>query len=265
MLRSFRSKAQIIFQNPDSSLNPHRTIGAAIERALYLHSRVPRKERRVRVEALLDQVGLPTGFVDRYPHQISGGEKQRVGIARALATSPSFVLCDEPTSALDVSVQATVLNVLAELREQKGLSYLFISHDLSVVAHISDRIAVLYSGRIVETGAVADLLQPPYHPYTEALLSAIPDPDPFHKKSSRVTLPTDVHASSGESLGCPFSSRCPRKIGQICDVEQPPEQELAHGHIIACHIPSDELEEVQRQEKTVHVIGNLVETDAHGH
>ena len=245
-LRKFRSQAQIVFQNPDSSLNPRRTIGAAIARALTLHTHVPRAERKARVEALLDRVGLPAGFAERYPHQLSGGEKQRVGIARALATRPSFVLCDEPTSALDVSVQATVLNVLAELREQEGLSYLFISHDLSVVAHISDRIAVMYSGRIVETGTVADVLRPPYHPYTEALLSAIPDPDPASGASGRITLPTDKNPGGVGGTGCPFHGRCPRRIGRICDMEPPPERELSDGQMIACHIPLHELEAAQR-------------------
>jgi peptide/nickel transport system ATP-binding protein len=244
-LRDFRSNVQIIFQNPDSSLNPRRTVGAAIQRALTLHSSVPRKERQARVEALLDRVGLPGGFAERYPHQLSGGEKQRVGIARALATSPSLIICDEPTSALDVSVQATVLNVLAELREREGLSYIFISHDLSVVAHISDRIAVMYSGRIVEIGAVADILSPPYHPYTEALLSAIPDPDPIRKSVGRIVLPAEVLQIERGSSGCPFNSRCPRRIGTICDVEPPPTQLVAPGHTIACHIPSDELKAAQ--------------------
>ena len=261
-LRGFRSQAQIVFQNPDSSLNPRRTVGAAIERALTLHARVPRAERRGRVEALLDRVGLPKGFAERYPHQLSGGEKQRVGIARALATRPSFVLCDEPTSALDVSVQATVLNVLAELREQEGLSYLFISHDLSVVAHISDRIAVMYSGRIVETGVVADVLRAPYHPYTEALLSAIPDPDPGSDKPGRITLPTDVLTGGGDRPGCPFHGRCPRRIGRVCDVEPPPEQELSGGHMIACHIPLRELEAAQRPSQAEALPVRAAEADA---
>jgi peptide/nickel transport system ATP-binding protein len=261
-LRRFRSQAQIVFQNPDSSLNPRRTVGAAIERALTLHARVPRAERKGRVESLLDRVGLPKGFAERYPHQLSGGEKQRVGIARALATRPRFVLCDEPTSALDVSVQATVLNVLADLREQEGLSYLFISHDLSVVAHISDRIAVMYSGRIVETGTVAETLRAPYHPYTEALLSAIPDPDPTSERPDRITLPTDVLPSGGDRAGCPFKARCPRRIGQICDVEPPPEQEMPGGHMIACHIPLGDLEAAQPPSDEKAMSEHLPEADA---
>lgn len=239
-LNAFRRQAQIIFQNPDSSLNPRRTAGDAIARAVKLHTNVPARDRRKHVEDLLDRVGLPRAYYDRYPHQLSGGEKQRIGIARALATNPKMVVCDEPVSALDVSVQATVLNLLGDLRDQFALSYLFISHDLSVVAHIADRIAVMYSGKIVEEGATSEVLQPPYHPYTEALLAAIPLPDPAVARRERPLARSDVANVRGET-GCPFHPRCHRKIGVICETVTPPIVEAAPGHTILCHIPLDEL------------------------
>lgn len=243
-LNRFRKDAQIVFQNPDSSLNPRRTIGDAIARAVSLHTDVPAAGRRAHVEALLDRVGLPRGYYGRYPHQLSGGEKQRVGIARALATDPAFVVCDEPVSALDVSVQATVLNLLADLRDKLGLSYLFISHDLSVVAHIADRIAVMYAGRIVELGPARAVLAPPYHPYTEALLSAIPMPEPELAGRRRMTLRSDA-GGERSGVGCPFHPRCPRKLGAICETETPPVVQAATGHVIACHIPITDLSRVE--------------------
>ena len=242
-LKAFRGDAQIIFQNPDSSLNPRRTVGDAVARAVKLHSDVPSGSRRKHVEDLLDRVGLPRAYYDRYPHQLSGGEKQRVGIARALATNPVLVVCDEPVSALDVSVQATVLNLLSDLRDQFNLSYLFISHDLSVVAHIADRIAVMYAGRIVETGRTADILHPPYHPYTEALLAAIPLPDPALAERHRPLLRSDMTNARGEA-GCPFHPRCARKLGAICETVTPPLVEATPGHSIVCHIPLADLEKV---------------------
>ncbi|WP_137391569.1 ABC transporter ATP-binding protein [Rhodoligotrophos defluvii] len=240
-LRAFRSKAQIVFQNPNSSLNPRQRVGEIIGRAAKLHTPTPPNGRRAQVEDLIDRVGLSRSFYDRYPHQLSGGERQRIGIARALATQPSFVVCDEPTSALDVSVQATVLNLLADLREEEGLSYLFISHDLSVVAHISDRIAVMYAGHIVEIGKTADVLHPPYHPYTEALLSAIPLPDPALAQRERVTLRADTPPDGGKATGCPFHPRCPRKLGKLCETVTPPLRKPTPDHEIACHIPLEDL------------------------
>jgi peptide/nickel transport system ATP-binding protein len=242
-LKAFRGKAQIIFQNPDSSLNPRRIVGEAVARAVKLHTDVPAKDRRRHVEDLFDRVGLPRAYYDRYPHQLSGGEKQRVGIARTLATNPSVVVCDEPVSALDVSVQATVLNLLADLRDQFALSYLFISHDLSVVAHIADRIAVMYAGKLVETGTTAEVLEPPYHPYTETLLAAIPLPDPAQAHRHRTLLKSDAVNTSGET-GCPFHPRCARKLGTICETVVPPTVEAAPGHEIVCHIKLDELRKV---------------------
>lgn len=241
-LDAFRKAAQIVFQNPDSSLNPRRTVGEAIARAVKLHTQVPPARRRAYVEALIERVALPRAYYDRYPHQLSGGEKQRIGIARALATSPALLVCDEPVSALDVSVQATVLNLLAELRDEFGLSYLFISHDLVVVAHISDRIAVMYAGTIVEIGTTAEVLAPPYHPYTETLLSAIPLPDPSAARTPRPRL--EVTSNAVHPTGCPFHGRCPRKLGVVCETTPPPRRRLSSGHEIACHIPLEELQKL---------------------
>ncbi|HLI13839.1 MAG TPA: ABC transporter ATP-binding protein [Alphaproteobacteria bacterium] len=243
-LGRLRKRAQIVFQNPDSSLNPRRRVGDAIARALALQGDAPASDRRMRVERLLDRVGLPPAYYARYPHQLSGGEKQRVGIARALATEPSFIVCDEPVSALDVSVQATVLNLLDDIRAELGVSYLFISHDLSVVAYIADRIVVMYSGRICEVGPVDAVLAPPYHPYTEALLSAVPALAPGAGRRERVRLQGDPAAVPASRSGCHFHGRCPRKLGAICETQTPPIVEPRPGHRIACHLPLDELRRV---------------------
>ena len=210
-LRAFRRDVQIIFQNPMSSLNPRRRVGATIGRSLALLGRA-RGERAAAIGKLLEAVGLPADYAQRYPHQLSGGERQRVSIARALASEPKFIVCDEPISALDVSVQATVLNLLADLRDRLKLAYLFISHDLSAVAHIADRIAVMYAGVLLEEGATAQVLAPPFHPYTEALLSAVPSVDPG-KRGERIRLRGDSGETGTTAKGCPFHLRCPRKIG----------------------------------------------------
>ncbi len=236
-LRGFRGSAQIVFQNPVSSLNPRKTVGAAVGRSLANFSDAPATERRARVAQILEQVGLSSGYASRYPHQLSGGERQRVGIARALATGPRFVVCDEPVSALDVSVQATVLNLLADLRDRLGLAYLFISHDLSVVVHIADRIAVMYAGRICEEGPTDAVLAPPYHPYTETLLAAIPSADPLVARPVRARARIGASAMEPPSKGCCFQHRCPRKIGAICEDVAPPIVVAAPGHTIACHLP----------------------------
>ena len=240
-LRAFRGHAQIVFQNPVSSLNPRKTVGATIGRAFANFSTVRGMAARTRVAELLEQVGLSASYAERYPHQLSGGERQRVGIARALAPGPQFIACDEPVSALDVSVQATVLNLLADLRDRLGLAYLFISHDLAVVAHIADRIAVMYGGVICEEGPTDAVLAPPYHPYTEVLLSAIPSADPAQRQRTRIRLRTDAGAITRAKRGCCFAHRCPHKLGDVCDVTTPPTIEPAPGHRIACHLPLSEL------------------------
>ncbi len=232
-LTDMRRQAQIVFQNPDSSLNPRKTVGDIIARPLQRFAIVPASEVAARVRALLDLVRLPSHFANRYPHQLSGGEKQRVGIARAIATEPQFIVCDEPVSALDVSVQAAIVNLLADLRDRLGVAYLFISHDISVVAHLADRIAVMYRGRIVEIGTAAEVLAPPMHPYTEALLSAVPNVDA--RESSRIRLPLEPRRSMTHG-GCVFAGRCPRRIGEICDTKVPPEVVRSASHRIACHL-----------------------------
>ncbi|HEX8012957.1 MAG TPA: ABC transporter ATP-binding protein [Casimicrobiaceae bacterium] len=242
-LRSFRGLAQIVFQNPVSSLNPRKTVGAAVGRSLANFSGLAHKAARARLDQILEQVGLAASYADRYPHQLSGGERQRVGIARALATGPQFIVCDEPVSALDVSVQATVLNLLADLRDELGLSYLFISHDLAVVVHIADRIAVMYAGVLCEEGPTDAVLAPPYHPYTEILLSAIPSPDPG-VKHPRIRPHAAAAGVDRPTRGCCFQNRCGRKLGRICEDTTPPMIDAAPGHRIACHIPLAELRAV---------------------
>ncbi len=241
-LHEHRRIAQIIFQNPDSSLNPRKTVGEIIARPLVLFNLAKSSELQARVASLLDLVRLPQAYVSRYPHQLSGGEKQRVGIARALATEPRFIVCDEAVSALDVSVQAYVLNVLADLRDRLGVAYLFISHDLSVIAHIADRVAVMYRGAIVEEGPVDEVLRPPYHPYTEALLSAIPEVG--RASGGRIRLRGDAVEQDGEVRGCRFQHRCPRKVGPVCETQAPPWQAASATHRIACHIPLEDLRRI---------------------
>ncbi len=227
----FRRRAQIVFQNPDTALNPRQTVATILRRPLDRFglgvASVPTEITR-----LLDLVRLPVSYADRYPHQLSGGEKQRVGIARALASGPEFVVCDEAVSALDVSVQAAVLNLLAELRARLGLAMLFISHDIGVITHLADRVAVMYGGRIVEEGPVAAVLAPPHHPYTAALLSAVPV---VGARRTRQLLPGDSGAVHG-GTGCRFALRCPQRIGPICTEADPPWREAAPGHRIRCHI-----------------------------
>ncbi len=240
-LRPMRRLAQIIFQNPDSSLNPRKTVGEIVGRPLAVFGLASRRAMERRIAELLEMVRLPSAYAGRYPHQLSGGEKQRVGIARALAPAPRFIVCDEPVSSLDVSVQATILNLLADLRDELGLAYLFISHDLSVVAHLADRVAVMYRGTLCEVGTAEQVLRPPHHPYTEALLSAIPIPGPEAVTRPRIRLRGESEAASDRLRGCPFHSRCPRKIGPICEEVTPPVVEAASGHWIACHIPLEDL------------------------
>ena len=237
----FRRAAQIIFQNPDSSLNPRMTVAEIVGRPLRRFRIVEGHALAKRVEALLDMVRLAPSYAERYPHQLSGGEKQRVGIARALASEPRFIVCDEAVSALDVSVQAAVINLLADLRDELNLALLFISHDLSVVAHLADRIAVMYQGTICELGPTEEILHPPYHPYTQALLSSIPHLALEGAVTERIRLPGEVTAGFGDKNHCPFHRRCPVKLGAICETVEPPVLEAAAGHRILCHHPLERL------------------------
>jgi len=233
-LRRLRRKMQIVFQDPYSSLNPRMRIGAAVAEGIEIHRLAPKAEIPRRVAALLEEVGLDPAFARRYPHEFSGGQRQRIGIARALAVEPAFIVCDEPVSALDVSVQAQVLNLLADLQRQRGLSYLFIAHDLAVVRQVARRVAVMYLGRIVETGTTEALLRDPRHPYTIALLSAVPEPDPAGQKR-RVVLPGDPPSPSAPPAGCPFHPRCfhPAKSDR-CRTELPALRPVGATRV-ACH------------------------------
>jgi peptide/nickel transport system ATP-binding protein len=234
-LGRFRKQAQIVFQNVGSSLNPRLSVGEALERPLALFGLAKPRARRQRVDELLEMVRLPVSYRQRYPHQLSGGERQRVAIARALATEPRFIVCDEPVSALDVSVQATIVNLLADLRDQFGLAYLFISHDLAVVAQLSDRVAVMYHGRICETGTPAALLSRPGHPYTRMLLEAVAeDTDVDADRPGGV-------AQGAPMTGCVFAARCGYCVAGLCDTTAPTLRPVGGGHDIACHLDLPEI------------------------
>ena len=236
-----RQAMQIVFQNPDSSLNPRYKVGDIIGRALYLFGLKDRRERRQRVIELLKAMRLNASYLDRYPGQLSGGEKQRVAIARAFAGTPSLVVCDEAVSSLDVSVQASILNLLVDLKREQDCAYLFISHDLSVVRYLSDRIGVIYLGQLMEIGMVDQIFAPPSHPYTEALLSAVQVPD-LGAQHKPIRLEGPVPCPVDPPRGCPFHTRCPRKVGAICETATPPWQDAGNGHFIYCHIPLAELQ-----------------------
>ena len=242
--RALRRKLQMVFQNPESTLNPSHTVGYAIGRALRRLREGAPADPSAGVARLLEIVKLAPELARRKPRQLSGGEKQRVAIARALAGDPDVIVADEPVSALDVSVQATIVNLLAELQAARGTTLVFISHDLAVVRYLADHVAVMYLGAIVEFGRVASVFAPPYHPYTEALLSAVPVPDP-DRQYARILLEGSVPRASEALRGCPFASRCPRKVGAVCDDTPPPVHRLAGDHRIACHIPAGELATLQ--------------------
>jgi len=238
-LRRARRHMQMIFQDPHASLNPRRSVGRALREPLEIHRVGTPVERARRVTELLEMVGLGAGAARRYPHEFSGGQLQRIGIARALATSPRFVVADEPISALDVSIQAQIVNLLAELKEELGLTYLFIAHDLAMVRHISHRVAVMYLGRIVEAGSREEIFQHPLHPYTRALMAAIPVPDPDREaRRTRIHLPGDIPSPASPPPGCRFHTRCPF-AAPICRTEDPPLRETGGGddpHGVACHL-----------------------------
>ncbi|HEB64886.1 MAG TPA: dipeptide ABC transporter ATP-binding protein [Chloroflexi bacterium] len=235
-LRHMRRNMQIIFQDPYASLNPRMSVGDIVAEPLEVHRIGTRKEQRERVKELLNLVGLNPYFINRYPHEFSGGQRQRIGIARALALNPEFIVCDEPISALDVSIQAQVVNLLEELQEQFGLTYLFIAHDLSMVRHISNRIAVMYLGKVVELAERNELYANPLHPYTQALLSAVPVPDPVvERQRQRIILQGDVPSPVNPPAGCRFHPRCPL-AQEICSQEEPEWREIAPDHWVACHL-----------------------------
>ena len=235
-IRAYRQKAAMVFQDPYSSLNPRMTVADLIAEPLDIHRLYEnRQQRREKVLSLMAKVGLNAEHAGRYAHEFSGGQRQRIGIARALALEPKFVVCDEPVSALDVSIQAQVINMFADLQEQLGLTYLFIAHDLLVVRHICDRIAVMYLGKIVESGASDDIYHNPMHPYTKSLISAVPLPDPKAARTrQRMMLSGDVPSPLDAPPGCPFCTRCPYAT-HICREKMPEMVEVASGHFTACH------------------------------
>ncbi|MDQ7080412.1 MAG: ATP-binding cassette domain-containing protein [Paracoccaceae bacterium] len=235
-LRRLRPEMQMIFQDPQASLNPRMTVASIIAEPLDEHRKLDKRARMERVFELMDAVGLNRDFANRFPHEFSGGQRQRIGIARALALNPKFIVCDEPIAALDVSIQAQVVNLLEDLQERMGLTYLFISHDLSMVRHLATRVAVMYLGRIVELATRDQLYENPRHPYTEALLSAVPEPDPsLESTRQRIILQGDVPSPANPPKGCNFCTRCP-KVMDICTQETPPFKKLEDGRYAACHL-----------------------------
>lgn len=235
-MRKMRRHLQMIFQDPYASLNPRMTVGSIISEPMQIHNLVPKDKRNERVQELLQTVGLNPYFANRYPHEFSGGQRQRIGVARALAADPDFIVADEPVSALDVSIQAQIINLLEELQAQFGLTYLFIAHDLSVVRHISDRVAVMYLGKMVELADRNSIYDDPLHPYTKALLSAVPVPDPvIEKKRERIILTGDVPSPINPPSGCHFHTRCPYAM-DVCRQVEPNFVDQGGGHFVACHL-----------------------------
>jgi len=232
-LKPFRRHLQMVFQDPFSSLNPRMMVGDLIGEPLLINGMSDPAERRKRVRELLDVVQLPVEYMNRFPHAFSGGQRQRIGIARALALNPSLIVADEPVSALDVSVQAQIINLLLDLQDQLGLTYLFVAHDLSVVKHVSDRVAVMYVGQLVEIASTEDLFHRPKHPYTEALLSAVPKPDP-RAKTERIILQREVADAANPPSGCAFHPRCAHATN-LCKQQRPALADLGNGHQVRCH------------------------------
>jgi oligopeptide/dipeptide ABC transporter ATP-binding protein len=232
-LRSLRSDMQIIFQDPYASLNPRMSVTSIVGEGLRIHEKLSWSQIRERVADLLEEVGLSRRYVNRYPHEFSGGQRQRIGIARALALNPDFIICDEAVSALDVSIQAQIINLLEDLQDKHGFAYLFIAHDLSVVEHISDHVAVMYLGKIVEQASSQELYRDPRHPYTIALLGAVPVPDPTRRKEVE-RLRGQVPTLGDLPNGCRFHPRCDRKH-PVCEIEEPPPVEVSPGHVVYCH------------------------------
>jgi peptide/nickel transport system ATP-binding protein len=232
-LKPFRRHLQMVFQDPFSSLNPRMMVGDLIGEPLLINGMTDAAERRKRVRELLDVVQLPVEYMNRFPHAFSGGQRQRIGIARALALNPSLIVADEPVSALDVSVQAQIINLLLDLQDQLGLTYLFVAHDLSVVKHVSDRVAVMYVGQLVEIASTEDLFHRPKHPYTEALLSAVPKPDP-RAKTERIILQREVADAANPPSGCAFHPRCAHAT-DLCKQQRPALVDLGNGHQVRCH------------------------------
>ncbi len=264
-LRRMRRRMQMIFQDPYASLNPRMTVGGIVGEPLSVHGIGTPAERRVRVAELLDVVGLNPNFLNRYPHEFSGGQRQRIGVARALALKPELIVADEPISALDVSIQAQIINLLEQLQDEFGLTYLFIAHDLSVVRHVSDRIAVMYLGRIVELSGSRDLYERPLHPYSVALLSAVPIPDPVvESRRRRIILRGDVPSPADPPSGCRFHTRCwlREKLGnpEACVTEDPALRTLAGGHEVACHFA----EQVDGSIEQIQVTGRPVPVSVAG-
>ncbi|GAB6988057.1 ABC transporter ATP-binding protein [Paenibacillus pini] len=233
-MRKQRRDMQIVFQDPYSSLDPRHSVQRILEEPLIVHGVTSRKERQQRIERLVEVVGLSRSHLHRYPHQFSGGQRQRIGIARALALQPKLIVADEPVSALDVSIQSQVINLLQDLQSEFGLTYIFIAHDLSVVKHICDRVAVMYLGRIVEIADKEKLYADPQHPYTQALLSAVPEPDP-DVKPKRIILQGEVPSPANAPIGCAFNTRCP-KVMDVCRTDRPPLRDTGEGHSTACHL-----------------------------
>ena len=237
-MRGLRTKMQIVFQDPYSSLPPRSTVGGILSEAVRVHNIVPPDQVKDYVLKIMDQCGLRDYYYERYPHEFSGGQRQRICIARALVVQPKLVICDEPVSALDVSIQAQIINLLKKIQKEQGLTYLFISHDLSVVKYISDKIGVMYLGSMVEFGNKDDIFNNPMHPYTHALFSAVPNPDP-NEKSKRVVLKGDIPSPANPPMGCKFHTRCPKAM-EICKHVAPKYKEYGEGHFVACHCYSQE-------------------------